>query len=152
MSKLADYSMVLLLHAARTPAPGQVHTARSLALATGLPLPTVTKVLKRLTRGGLLRSQRGASGGYALARPIGDINLVEVLTAIDGPPALTQCTDSSTEDCERERICPTRANWRLIHRTVVNALENLTLADLAAPPRRVSRLLTLEGLAERSAS
>ncbi len=149
MTKLADYGMVLLLEAAREPGLGSVHTARSLASSTQLPLPTVTKILKRLTRAGLLTSQRGASGGYALARPVDEINLVEVLSAIDGPLALTQCTDMSAEDCERETICPTRANWRLIHKTVLAALERLTLADLAAPPREVSRLVTLQALAHR---
>lgn len=152
MSKLADYAMALLLHAAKDPDLGEVHTARGLAMTAQLPLPTVTKVLKRLTRAGLLTSQRGATGGYSLSKPLVDINLVEVLSAIDGPPALTQCTDSSADDCERESICPTRANWRLIHKTVLSALENLTLADLAAPPRQVSRLVTLHGLAQRSAS
>ena len=151
MSKLADYGMVLLLHAAGDPGAGEVHTARSLAQAARLPRPTVTKILKSLTRAGLLTSQRGVAGGYALARPLEAITIVDVLSAIDGPPALTQCTDASAAECERETICPTRANWRLIHRTVLSALESLTLADLAAPPKRVSRLVTLHSLAERNA-
>jgi FeS assembly SUF system regulator len=150
MSRLADYGMVLLLNAAKEPAPASVHTARSLSLATRLPLPTVTKILKRLTRAGILTSQRGAAGGYALARPIAEINLVEVLSAIDGPPALTQCTEQGAENCERETICPTRTNWRLIHQTVVSALESLSLADLAAPPRQLRRLVTLERVTQRS--
>jgi FeS assembly SUF system regulator len=157
MSKLADYGIVLLLHAARG-GSATVHTARGLAELAALPLPTVTKLLKCLARAGLLVSQRGAAGGYQLARDPDAITIYEAMSAVDGPPALTQCTDDGVGDCQREAICPTRTNWRLINRTVVQALQNLTLADMAAPPshhlaawRGKSQVVPLLNLASRKA-
>lgn len=131
MSRLADYGMALLLHAARPP---QVHTARELAVAASLPLPTASKVLKVLAKGGVLCSQRGVRGGYRLARPAAEISVVDVLRAVDGLPALTQCNSRRSESrCSRETICPTRRNWRVINETVMRALAGLSLADMAEP-------------------
>jgi FeS assembly SUF system regulator len=154
MSKLADYGIVLLLVAARS--WQERHSAKELARQTRLPLPTVTKLLKALTRSGLLVSTRGALGGYRLARAPASINVVEVISAVDGPPAMTQCTDPNANACEREQTCPTAANWRVIHRRVLEALAGLSLADMARQPDGdgVSfgsdrAHLPLEGLARR---
>jgi FeS assembly SUF system regulator len=132
MSKLADYGIVLLLTAARQ--WQLIHTARELANEAHLPLPTVTKLLKALTRSGLLVSTRGALGGYRLAKEPREINVVDIISAVDGPPAMTQCTDPAAELCEHEQTCPTRGNWRVIHHRVLAALAGLTLADMAQRP------------------
>ncbi|OGQ78283.1 MAG: SUF system Fe-S cluster assembly regulator [Deltaproteobacteria bacterium RIFOXYA12_FULL_58_15] len=132
LSKLADYAMVLILQAGQE--GPRIHTARSLAHMCRLPLPTANKVLKKLTRAGLMLSVRGSSGGYALTRALDEIPVVEVLTAINGQPALTECTELNANGCDREATCPTRAHWHVINATVMDALGGLSVADLARSP------------------
>ena len=83
MTKLTDYASVLMTYFAKDPA--RPHNARDLASETHLPLPTVSKVLKSLARGGLLESHRGLNGGYALSRDASEISLADILTAMEGP-------------------------------------------------------------------
>lgn len=101
-----------------------------MALVTGLPVPTVAKTLKRLVQAGLVESQRGTKGGYALMRDAADIPVTEIITAVDGPIALTDCTVEEDGVCEIEALCPTRTNWKQINDAVVGALRNITLADM----------------------
>lgn len=132
MSKLADYGIVLMAYSGRNSATS-VHTARELAERSEIPLPTVAKLLKALARGGLLTSQRGTRGGYSLALSAQEISVAEIITAIEGPPALTQCTQKSSDPCDLEKRCPVRTNWSVINKTVMRALGELTLADMMAP-------------------
>ncbi len=131
VSRLADYAVLLLATLAHR--GGQRQSARDLSEHTGLPRPTVTKLLKALGRAGLLSSTRGPNGGYALTRTPMAISVVEVLAAVDGPPVLTDCTDADGVACSREPTCPTRHHWRRVHGTVTDALAGLTLADMLAP-------------------
>ncbi len=150
MSKLADYGIVLMTHAARQPR-GTLHTSRELASASEIPLPTVSKVLKALARCDLLVSHRGTHGGYSLARSADAISVAEIITAVDGPVALTQCTELPRSPCDLESICPVRTNWALINRTVLDALGRLSLTAMAAPLKstrrgnRGSELLSIVG-------
>ena len=98
---------------------------------TGLPVPTVSKVMKKLAQSGLVDSQRGAKGGYALTRAADDIPVTEIIAAVDGPIALTECMTADGDVCEIEALCPTRTNWRKINDAVVSALQDVTLADMA---------------------
>ena len=137
LSKLADYATVLMTAVARQ--PEQTHTGQSLAERTRLPLPTVAKLLKTLARGGLLESLRGAHGGYRLARPAERITIADIIHALEGPIAVTACADHGGA-CNLETSCATRANWRLINHAIREALEAVTLAQMAqagterAPP------------------
>jgi FeS assembly SUF system regulator len=131
LSRLADYAVVLLSQmGGETKA---VHNALDLAERTGLPMPTVSKVLAMLARDGILISVRGAKGGYRLAAPPARISVANVIAAIDGPIALTQCVDSAGS-CNVETLCPTRAGWHKINAAILGALTGVTLADLIAPP------------------
>jgi FeS assembly SUF system regulator len=129
ISKLTDYGVVLLSHMARD--EQAVHNARDLAAASALPLPTVSKVLKTLGRAGLLRSHRGALGGFSLARPAERISVAEIISAIEGPIALTDCSGSCRGVCELEAACVVRSNWRKINLVVHDALQALSLFDMA---------------------
>jgi len=110
--------------------PGLLVQAPDLALLTGLPVPTVAKTLKRLSHAGLIESQRGAKGGYVLVRDAADIPVTEIITAVDGPIALTDCTVESDGVCDIEALCPTRTNWKKINEAVVGALRGISLADM----------------------
>lgn len=130
VSRLTDYATVVLAQMARD--PGTVHTASDLAESTRLGRPTVSKLLKQLARGGLLTSYRGAHGGYVLARPPEHISAAEIIDTVEGPMAMTEC---SLEDrnCELEDVCNVGHHWQRINRTIRTALEEVNLADLAAP-------------------
>jgi FeS assembly SUF system regulator len=134
MAKLTDYGIVLLTQfAARQDASPT--TARELAALAKLPQPTVGKLLKQLSHNGLLTSLRGTKGGYSLARPAGEITVAQIIEALEGPMALTECQAPGV--CEQERFCSVKPNWLVINRTVRDALSNVTLADMSRPIRPV---------------
>lgn len=128
LNKMTDYAVVMMADMARL--PGEVRTAPQLAEATGVPLPTVSKLLKNLANGGLMQSQRGASGGYSLSRAPEEITVAEIIAAVEGPIALTACVDGSPDQCGVETICAMRGNWDKVNRAVRGALEQVTLADM----------------------
>ncbi|MCB1009116.1 MAG: SUF system Fe-S cluster assembly regulator [Acidobacteria bacterium] len=129
MTKQTDYGFVLLSELATE--EGQVANAPELAQATRLPLPTVAKILKLLARAGVVRSQRGVKGGYSLARSAREITAAEIVTALEGPVALTVCIDGSPGECEREDFCGVRGHWQRINQAVERALSSISLDDLA---------------------
>ena len=94
LSHLADYAVVLMTAAARRPAGARL-SATELAGDTGVPLPTAQKLMGQLATCGLLTSARGASGGFALARPAQDISLADIVEAVEGPIAMTVCSGTS---------------------------------------------------------
>jgi FeS assembly SUF system regulator len=139
MTRLTDYGVVLLTHIAREPTR-LTRNAPELAAAAHLPLPTVSKILKILAREGLLVPHRGAKGGFSLARPAADITVAEIISALEGPIALTECSGHSRERCEIESLCPVSTPWRRINRAVFDALRCITLAEMASPRPGMPRL------------
>jgi FeS assembly SUF system regulator len=131
LSRLTDYAVVVMTQLART--PGTVVTATELAEQVGLPAPTTAKVLKLLARHKLVSSQRGVSGGYAASRGADAITLTEVITAIDGPVALTACVDGVVGQCTVEDVCPVRGRWDRVNLAIKTALDEISLADMSAP-------------------
>ncbi len=138
ISRMTDYSLLLLSYVARSPTGLQ--TARELAGLTQLPAPTVSKLLKTLARADLLKSQRGVSGGYSLARPAESISMADIITALEGPIALTQCSEGPGM-CDLESRCHTRANLKLINDAIHGALKSVTIAAMTQP--FPDRLITL---------
>lgn len=129
VAKLTDYGIALMTRLAQAPAGSA--TARDLAEALGLPLPTVSKLLKLLARQELLSSQRGAKGGYSLARRPEEITLAELVGALEGPLAVTECSAEAGCACELETVCDVKDNWNWINQQVMAALENVTLREMA---------------------
>ena len=130
LSKLTDYATVILSFMARD--KEHAHTATEIADATGIALPTVSKILKLLVKAKVLMSTRGAKGGYALARNPEKISVATVISALEGPIALTECSISH-QGCEQASGCDIRGNWSLINQTIHDALESVTLADMIKP-------------------
>jgi FeS assembly SUF system regulator len=130
LSKLTDYATVILSFMAKDNT--HVHAAMEIAAMTGIAQPTVSKILKLLVNAGVLSSTRGAKGGYALARSPEKISVATVISALEGPIALTECSISN-QGCEQASGCDISGNWSLINRTIHNALESVTLADLIRP-------------------
>jgi len=140
VSKLADYAIVLMAYMAGD-SDRRPLTARRLSQESDLPLPTVAKILKALSRAGLLQSHRGGFGGYSLARPMSYVSVADVITAIDGPIALTACGSDTPVPCDIGATCPVRENWKTIARALREALEQLTLDRMSRPlPSLVARV------------
>ena len=127
VSKLTDYAIVLLAHLSRS---AHTLTAQELASRSSVPLPTVSKLCKELSKAGLVVSHRGRKGGYGLARTADLITVAEIVEALEGPIALTDCTTPG-EACGLELVCPTRGGWDPVMRAIHGALQNLPLSALA---------------------
>lgn len=132
LGKLTDYGTVVMTALAAH--PEALRNAHELAAETHVAAPTVSKLLKQLTKSGLVESIRGAHGGYRLARPPERITVAEVISALEGPIALTQCAVHDG-GCSIESHCGVRGNWRLINTAIRHALEAVSLAQMAEPVR-----------------
>ncbi len=131
LNRLTDYAIVVLSQMGR--GHGAMRTAAQLAHETGMPVPTVAKLLKTLAADHIILSHRGAAGGYALSRPPEEISVAEIIASLEGPIALTACVEGSGNHCDVESLCPMRGNWEKINGAIRTALEALTLADMAMP-------------------
>jgi FeS assembly SUF system regulator len=131
MTRQADYGIVLMTRMAGS--PERQFTAPELATESHLPQPTVSKILKLLGRAGLLESHRGVKGGYTLAHEPEVITMAEIIGALDGPIAVTECIDDTPGECSQEAICPVRGNWQRINRAIREALEAISLAEMVHP-------------------
>lgn len=130
ISRLTDYATIVMTCLAAS--PDEVRTATQIAECTHLEPPTVSKLLKQLGHAALVKSFRGSNGGYQLARAAVDINLAEIIEALEGPLAMTQCSLAAGQ-CDREARCRVRGNWRRINRVISKALRSVSLADMLHP-------------------
>ena len=130
VTKLTDYGIALMVRLAEENRGDQL-TAQDLSEAMSIPLPTVRKLLKTLAREGLLESTRGAAGGYRLARDPDSITLMELVTTLEGPVAMTECSTGESCDCALERVCGLKENWSWINQQFRNTLQNYSLAQMA---------------------
>lgn len=135
ISKLTDYAIVMMVELARD---GEMLSAHVLAERLRIETPTASKLLKLLSGSGLLESYRGASGGYRVSRAAGDISVAEVIAAIEGPIAMTECSVHKGL-CSYEDNCGLRANWQRISAAVARALQQVSLAEMSAP-MKISRI------------
>ena len=138
LNRMTDYAVVVLgalirEDGALTADQDAVQTTTQLAEATGVQGPTVAKLMKQLAQSGLVESQRGVGGGYRLARIPEEITVADIVTAMEGPIALTACVDGAELACNVEQSCPMAGNWNKVNLAIRGALEQITLADMAQP-------------------
>jgi len=133
LSSLSDQAVVLMQAASCHCGGSALTSAAELAAETGIHVPTAQKLVSLLTRAGLLKSARGAKGGIRLARPAAAITLADVVEAVEGPIALTPCTEQGSHVCERETVCAVRPHWGPVNDAVRGALAHVSLASLSAP-------------------
>jgi FeS assembly SUF system regulator len=129
LSHLADYAVVLMTAAARRPAGARL-SATELAADTGVPLPTTQKLMGQLAGSGLLTSARGPSGGFALAKAASDITLADIVEAVEGPIAMTVCSEGRT-DCALDAHCRVKPHMGVVGNAVRGALGAVRLTELA---------------------
>lgn len=134
LSSMADYAVITMTAAARHCGGARVAAAQ-LAEETGLPVPTVQKIVSRLTAAGLLRSSRGVGGGLKLARPAAAITLADIVEAVEGPIFLAPCGEELHGECARESCCEVRQHWSLVSAAVRGALADVPLTRLAETAR-----------------
>jgi FeS assembly SUF system regulator len=130
LTHLADYAVVLMTAAARRPAGARL-SATELSADTGVPLPTAQKLMGQLATAGLLSSARGVGGGFALSRPAGEISLADIVEAVEGPIALTMCSDSNNHECILDAHCRVKPHIGAIGKAVRGALGGVSLTELA---------------------
>ena len=135
ISKLADYAVVILAEMAKD--SGALFNAPALSQLIRIPEPTVSKVLKLLVRGGVLSSVRGVNGGYRLIRGAEQITVEDIVTAVDGPVAITACADDGIPDCSLSDSCSVRGRWDDVNTAVRAALSGVTLADMAMDDKKI---------------
>ena len=151
LSSMADYAIVVMATAARQCGRKRL-SAGEVAAESGLPAPTVQKLVSRLTAGGLLRSVRGAHGGFHLARPAVAISVADIVEAVEGPIALTACVEQGRHDCSFEDACSMRPYWPAVNAALRGALASVSLADLTTaegkrgPPPVAARALADSGM------
>ena len=131
LSKGTDYGIRILAHLARD-GEGATHNAREVAEDLSLPFPMVSKVMKSLARAGVLESHRGAKGGFTLLRKPEELNVADMITALEGPVALTEC-QLGPALCQHEGSCRVQEPWSVINRSVRDTLAMITLSDLINP-------------------
>jgi Rrf2 family protein len=144
LTKKADYGLIALKFLAEHPEKGAV-SAKDVADAYGIPAQLLAKILQTLTREGLLRSQAGMNGGYALAREARDISAFEVILAIDGPLFITSCTKGS-KSCELHTNCTIKEPLARVNETIAGVLKSISIQDLAdktSPPGREAQSNTI---------
>ena len=125
-----------------------MYNAKELAEATGIPLPTVTRILKMLSNDKLLESQRGPQGGYSLTRSAKEISVAEVIEAMEGPISLTECASDDC-GCSYEANCAVGKPWQKINKAVKEVLQNINLAEMGMKDES-QQLLKLTNITEMS--
>jgi FeS assembly SUF system regulator len=138
ISRQTDYGVFLMTIFGREE-PGKLISARDLVARTQLPLPMVSKILKGLARNGILDSQRGVHGGYYLSRPPAELSVAEIIEAIDGPIAITECVDEET-GCRFKSVCPMHSNWSRINGAIAQALTEVSLEQMCDWDRPMPKL------------
>ena len=136
ISRLTDYGTVVLAHLARDDA--DLVSAAEVATATGIALPTVSKLLKSLAKAKIVTSTRGSQGGYQLAREARAISAADVIDALEGPVSITECSASDSH-CDFEAVCNVGGAWQRINVAIRRALDEISLADLLRTKRPVPR-------------
>lgn len=140
ISKLTDYGTVIL--ACLAAQSDRLWTAAEVAECTHIGLPTVSKLLKKLQRSGLVISTRGSHGGYQLARPAEEITAARILDALEGPFAITECSGAHST-CGLESNCRVGHTWQRVNAAIRRALTDLSLAQLAGTDRSAATTVPL---------
>jgi Rrf2 family transcriptional regulator, iron-sulfur cluster assembly transcription factor len=139
LTRAGDYAIRAMIHLGSLP-EGGVALKDDVALAEGIPSSFMAKILRQLVKGGLLRSARGVNGGFGLSRGAGEINLLQIVEAIEGPIALTECSPDP-EHCVRAHDCPASSVWLEVQRQMTGLLEKTTLEALVSAPRKNKRVV-----------
>jgi Rrf2 family protein len=147
LTKKADYGLMAMKHMAEHPQPGAWST-KDLAEAYRIPQELLAKILQRLVKAGLLKSQHGTNGGYVLARDPAAITAFEVIRAIDGPLFITSCV-TVRGNCVQHEHCTIKEPMRKVNQSIEEVLRRITISEMAedakevAEPKKSPELVTI---------
>lgn len=130
LSKLTDYATVILSLMAQDFL--RIYTTAEISTATGVPIPTVSKILKKLVNATMVISLRGSKGGYRLRLEASQITVAAIIGVLEGPIALTECSVSQ-QGCVQASGCRIHANWKIVNQSIYSTLASITLADMIQP-------------------
>lgn len=130
LGKLTDYAIAVMVQLARE---GGSRSAHHLSQKTGIPEPTVGKVLKALARTKLVSSERGVAGGYKISVEAGEISIGHIIEAMDGPVAIVSCVEGASDVCGAEATCPAKGKWAPVNNAIRDALHAVKLSGMVAP-------------------
>ena len=131
ISKITDYAVTSLVQLGYR--SDSVTSAADLAAITGIPEPTMSKLLKMAAKRNLVTGSRGASGGYRLSRPTDKITMLDIITAFEGPISVTDCIEHGRHSCIIEHFCSLRHHWSVVNAAICESLQSVTLADMMRP-------------------
>jgi len=141
LTNAADYAILAMIHMACLPDEA-VALRSEIAQAYNIPSSFMAKILRALVRARLLRSTRGVHGGFSLARPATEITLLDVVEAIEGPLALTDCT-GEPDGCQWSGDCPAHPVWADVQEKIADILRSNTLETLVSSPRKHKQVLMM---------
>ena len=132
VSRMADYAILLVCKMSND--ENKVYSSQELSIITSLKITTISKILTKLTKANVTDSIRGVSGGYKLTMKAGDISVGNIIDIIDGKVALTVCVEEGeNHNCDLVSLCPSQSNWQIINNTVREALNSVSIAEMANP-------------------
>jgi Rrf2 family transcriptional regulator, iron-sulfur cluster assembly transcription factor len=132
LTRGGEYGIRAMSYLSKRPV-GEISSLREVGVEQDIPESFLAKIFQNLVHAELVVSQRGAHGGFSLARPADQITVREVVEAIDGPIALNGCV-LRPEDCRRSAECRMHEVWVLAQERMMDVLGEVTLADLVATP------------------
>lgn len=146
ISRRTDYGVRVILDLASLE-EGERASTQEIAERQSIPAPFLAKIVSQLSTSGLVETHRGAGGGVVLARPASEINLLDVIEALDGPVRLNRCT-TDPDACPRDEHCPVHDIWTRAQRDLTQVLTSATFdvlaeqgkANAAAPPGKAYRI------------
>jgi len=147
LSKKADYGLMAMKHLAEH-ADGGACSAKDVAESYHIPQELLAKILQRLVKSGLLKSQHGTHGGYVLARDAKSISAYEVIRAIDGPLFITSCV-TIHGDCDQSDLCNIREPLKKVNQGIEDVLRGISIAEMREEPhihgetKKLAELVTL---------
>jgi Rrf2 family protein len=130
LSKRTDYGFLAIQLLMSVPS-GEYRSAREIAARHNIPPALMAKLLQRLARKGLVASHHGIKGGYQIARPASEINLMQIIEALEGPVKTSDCRHASPDECRRSGSCDGCRPGRAVQKKIAEILERTTLRDLA---------------------
>jgi FeS assembly SUF system regulator len=132
VSRMADYAILLVCKMSND--ENKVYSSQELSIITSLKITTISKILTKLTKANVTDSIRGVSGGYKLTMQAEDISVGNIIDIIDGKVALTVCVEEGeNHNCNLVSLCPSQSNWQIINNTVREALNSVSIAEMANP-------------------
>ncbi len=132
LSRMADYAILLVCKMSND--ENKVYSSQELSIVTSLKITTISKILTKLTKANVTDSIRGVSGGYKLTMQAEDISVGNIIDIIDGKVALTICVEEGeNHNCNLVSLCPSQSNWQIINNTVREALNSVSIAEMANP-------------------